>query len=46
MKIAQIGVGGWGKEPHVRILSEIGMLSAVCDVNSKTAKEFGEEILS
>ena len=42
MKIIQIGIGGWGKN-HIRILSEIGMLSAVCDVNSKTAKEFGEK---
>ena len=42
MKIAQIGVGGWGKN-HIRILSEVGMLSAVCDIDSKIAKEFGEK---
>ena len=42
MKIVQIGVGGWGKN-HVRILSEGGMLSAVCDIDSKIAKEFGEK---
>ena len=42
MKIVQIGVGGWGKN-HVRILSELGMLSAVCDIDSRVAKEFGEK---
>ena len=42
MKIAQIGVGGWGKN-HVRILSELGTLSAVCDIDHKLAKEFGEK---
>lgn len=42
MRIVQIGVGGWGKN-HVRILSEIGTLSAVCDIDHKLAKEFGEK---
>ena len=42
MRIAQIGVGGWG-ENHIRILSEIGTLSAVCDIDHKLAKEFGEK---
>ena len=42
MRIAQIGVGGWGKN-HVRVLSEIGTLSAVCDIDHKLAKEFGEK---
>ena len=42
MRIAQIGVGGWGKN-HVRILSEIEALSAVCDIDHKLAKEFGEK---
>ena len=42
MRIAQIGVGGWGKN-HVRVLSEIGTLSAVCDIDDKLAKEFGEK---
>ena len=41
MKIAQIGVGGWGNN-HARILSEVGMLSAVCDIDSDVAKEFGQ----
>ena len=41
MKIAQIGLGAWGKN-HARILSEVGMLSAVCDLNPNVAKEFGQ----
>jgi len=42
LKIVQIGTGGWGKN-HSRILSEFGVLSAICDTNSKIAKEFGEK---
>ena len=42
MKIIQIGLGGWGKN-HTRILSEFGVLSAVCDVNKERAKEFGKK---
>ena len=42
MKIAQIGIGGWGKN-HARILSQIGVLSAVCDVDKNRSKEFGEQ---
>jgi len=32
LKVVQIGVGGWGKN-HSRVLSEFGVLSAVCDAN-------------
>jgi UDP-N-acetylglucosamine 3-dehydrogenase len=42
MKIIQIGVGGWGKN-HTRILSQLGVLSAICDVNSQRSKEYGEK---
>ena len=42
MKIVQIGTGGWGKN-HSRVLSEFGVLSAICDTNSKLAEEFGKE---
>ena len=42
MKIIQIGAGGWGKN-HTRILSEFGVLSAICDMNKERAKEFGEK---
>ena len=40
MKIVQIGTGGWGKN-HTRILSQLGVLSAVCDVNAERSKEYG-----
>jgi len=40
MKIVQIGIGGFGKN-HARILSQLGVLSAVCDADSSKAKEFG-----
>ncbi|GKS67085.1 oxidoreductase [Nitrosarchaeum sp.] len=42
MKIAQIGTGGWGKN-HTRILSQLGVLSAVCDINAERSKEYGEK---
>jgi len=42
MKIVQIGTGGWGKN-HTRILSELGVLVAVCDANSQKSKEYGEK---
>ncbi len=42
MKVVQIGVGGWGKN-HSRVLSEFGVLSAVCDTSSQRAKEFGKK---
>ncbi|MEE8383580.1 MAG: Gfo/Idh/MocA family oxidoreductase [Nitrosopumilus sp.] len=42
MKIVQIGIGGWGKN-HTRILSQLGVLSAICDVDSEKSKEYGEK---
>jgi len=42
MKIAQIGIGGWGKN-HARILSQLGVLGAICDVNVERSKEYGEK---
>ena len=42
MKIVQIGTGGWGKN-HTRILSELGVLVAVCDSNLERSKEYGEK---
>ena len=42
MKIVQIGTGGWGKN-HCRVLSELGVLSAVCDKDSNLAEEFGKK---
>jgi len=34
MKIVQIGTGGWGKN-HTRILSQLGVLVAVCDADKE-----------
>ena len=42
MKIVQIGIGGWGKN-HTRILSELGVLVAICDANPEKSKEYGEK---
>ena len=42
MKIVQIGTGGWGKN-HTRILSELGVLVAICDANSEKSKKYGEK---
>ena len=42
MKIVQIGTGGWGKN-HTRILSQLKVLTAVCDINKEKSKEFGEK---
>ena len=42
MKVVQIGTGGWGKH-HTRILSKLGVLSAVCDTDSRRSKEYGEK---
>jgi UDP-N-acetylglucosamine 3-dehydrogenase len=40
MRIVQIGVGGFGKN-HTRILSQLGVLSAICDTDLTKSKEFG-----
>ncbi|MDE1764315.1 MAG: Gfo/Idh/MocA family oxidoreductase [Thaumarchaeota archaeon] len=40
MKIIQIGVGGFGKN-HARILSQLGVLSAICDADLSRVKELG-----
>ncbi len=42
MKIIQIGTGGFGKN-HARILSQLGVLSAICDMNASRAEEFGKK---
>src|SRR5713226_8423089 len=40
MKVVQIGTGGFGKN-HTRVLSQLGVLSALCDANPSRAEEFG-----
>jgi UDP-N-acetylglucosamine 3-dehydrogenase len=42
MKIVQIGTGEWGKN-HIRILSQLGVLSAICDADPQKSKEYGEK---
>lgn len=42
MRVVQIGTGGWGKN-HARILSQLGVLVAVCDADKQRCKEFGEK---
>ena len=40
MRVALIGTGGFGKN-HARVLSQLGVLSAICDANPSRAEEFG-----
>jgi UDP-N-acetylglucosamine 3-dehydrogenase len=42
LKIAVIGVGGWGKN-HARVLNDFGCLAAICDVDGKRAKELADK---
>ncbi len=42
MRIVQIGIGGWGKN-HVRILSQLGVLVAVCDSDPQKNKQYGQK---
>ncbi|MEM3386777.1 MAG: Gfo/Idh/MocA family oxidoreductase [Nitrososphaerales archaeon] len=39
VKIGVIGVGGWGKN-HLRVLNELGCLTAFCDVNADRVKMY------
>ncbi len=41
-RIAVIGTGGWGKN-HVRVLSELGYLGAVCDLDASRASSYAEK---
>lgn len=40
--MAQIGVGGWGKN-HARVLSQLGVLAAICDADQNKAIETGQK---
>jgi UDP-N-acetylglucosamine 3-dehydrogenase len=42
IKIGVIGVGGWGKN-HVRVLYNMGVLEAVCDLSADRAKEIAKK---
>jgi UDP-N-acetylglucosamine 3-dehydrogenase len=39
LKVGVIGVGGWGKN-HLRVLNEMNVLDAVCDLNEVRVKEY------
>jgi len=41
VRIAVVGTGGWGKN-HVRVLSELGHLAAVCDIDQARAESYAE----
>ena len=42
VKIAVIGIGGWGKN-HVRALSELNALSAICDTDTSRVETFADK---
>ena len=41
-KIGVVGTGGWGKN-HVRVLSELGALAAVCDVDASRTQLYSKK---
>ncbi len=45
IRIAVIGVGGWGKN-HARVLYDLGALAAVCDVSAQRARAIAESYKS
>ena len=42
MQVGVIGTGGWGKN-HVRVLSELQYLAAICDMNAERADTFSKK---
>jgi len=42
IKIGVVGTGGWGKN-HVRVLSELGCLAAICDLDKGRMAEFSKK---
>jgi UDP-N-acetylglucosamine 3-dehydrogenase len=41
LRLAIIGVGGWGKN-HASVLHDLGVLSAICDMDAPRAKELAD----
>jgi UDP-N-acetylglucosamine 3-dehydrogenase len=41
LKVGLVGVGGWGKN-HARVLSELGVLAAICDKDLSRAMSFSK----
>jgi len=42
LQVGVIGTGGWGKN-HVRVLSELQYLAAICDMNAERADTFSKK---
>jgi UDP-N-acetylglucosamine 3-dehydrogenase len=42
LKLAVIGTGGWGKN-HVRVLNDLGVLSAVCDSDTNRLRHISKK---
>ena len=42
IKIAVVGTGGWGKN-HVRVLNDLGVLSAICDSDENRAQALAKK---
>ncbi len=42
VRVVQIGTGGWGRN-HVRVLSHIGVLCAVCDSDKERSRQFSQQ---
>lgn len=42
VRVGVIGTGGWGKN-HLRVLSELGALTALCDIDEERARTYGEK---
>jgi len=40
--VVQIGTGGWGKN-HCRVLSELGVLTAICDLNTEVCDQLASK---
>lgn len=40
MRVALVGTGGWGRN-HARVLSELGVLCAICDSDTERVRQFG-----
>ena len=42
LRLAIIGVGGWGKN-HARVLHDLDVLIAICDMNQNLSKEIANK---
>ncbi len=42
LRVGVVGTGGWGKN-HLRVFRELGVLASLCDIDSKSVKEWSEK---